>query len=125
MDEAEYYRSVLDNLPGGFLSVDFSGRVVYGNSTAGRILHIPMPAVVGKPFRQALEPYPALCEVIAAALETHKTTLRAEVSIRHGDAEIVIGYSTLQVTSPQGKALGMGIIFQDLTLVARQRAARA
>lgn len=123
MDEAEYYRSVLDNLPGGFLSVDFSGQVVYGNATAGRILHIPMPAVVGKPFSEALEPYPALCEVIRSALQGHKTTLRAEVSVKHGDAEIIIGYSTLRVANPKGEDLGMGIIFQDLTLVARQRAA--
>lgn len=123
--EAEYYRSVLDNLPGGFMSIDLSGRVVYGNSMAGRILHIPMPAVLGRPYDQALEPYPALREVIRGALDTQKAVLRAEVSVRHGDAEIVIGYSTLQVVNPQGQVLGMGIIFQDLTLVARRKTARA
>lgn len=123
--EAEYYRSVLDNLPGGFMSVDLSGRLVYGNSMAGRILHIPMPAVRGRPYDEALEPYPALREVIRGALETHKATLRAEVCVRHGDTDIVIGYSTLQVVSPKGEVLGMGIIFQDLTLVARRKAVRA
>ena len=123
MNEAEYYRSVLDNLPGGFLSIDFSGTVVYGNAMAGRILHVPMPAVLGKPYDQALEPYPALRDVIRGALETHQTTLRAEVSVSHGDARIVIGYSTLQVVDRQGQVLGMGIIFQDLTLVARRRVA--
>lgn len=123
--EADYYRSILDNLPGGFISVDFSGKVVYGNSMAGRILHIPMPAVLGKPYDQVLGPCPALREVIRSALETHKTVLRAEVSLLHGDAQIIIGYSTLQVTDRQGQTLGIGIIFQDLTLVARQRAARA
>jgi hypothetical protein len=43
----------------------------------------------------------------------------------HGDTEIVIGYSTLKVINREGRLLGVGIIFQDLTLVARQRAARA
>ena len=33
-DEAEYYRSILDNLSGGLLSVDLQGNVVYGNETA-------------------------------------------------------------------------------------------
>src|SRR5579885_1476754 len=116
-DEAEYYRSILDNLTGGFLSVDLSGRVVYGNPTAGRILHIPMGAVAGKPYRQALEPYPALCDVIAEALESRRVAHRAEVSVMHGDTEMVIGYSTLLVRTPKGVDLGVGIIFQDLTLV--------
>jgi PAS domain S-box-containing protein len=122
-DEADYFRSVLDNLTGGFLSVDLAGQVVYGNPTAGRILHIPMGAIVGKPYRQALEPYPALCEVIAAALESHQVVHRAEVSVLHRDTEMVIGYSTLIVRNREGKDLGVGIIFQDLTLVLRRKLA--
>ena len=124
-DEAEYYRCILDNLTGGFMSIDLSGKVVYGNPMAGRILHIPMPAVVGKPYDQVLEPYPALREVIRGTLDTHKTVLRAEVTILHGDVNIVIGYSTLQVRTPQGQTLGIGIIFQNLTLVTKQKAARS
>jgi PAS domain S-box-containing protein len=119
-NEAEYYRSVLDNLGGGFLSVDLEGRVVYGNPTAGRILHLPMTAVLGKPYAEALAPYPALCGVVRSALETLTTAHRAEVSILHGDAEIVIGYSTFQVRTPAGERLGVGVNFQDLTLIARR-----
>ncbi len=124
-DPAEYYRSILDNLTGGFISVDLTGLVVYGNPTAGRILHIPVGAVLGKPYDQALAPYPALCEVIREALRTHATVHRAEVSIAHGDAEMTIGYSTLQVRTPKGEYLGLGIIFQDLTMVLAKKAARA
>ena len=123
-DEAEYYRSVLDNLGGGFISVDLAGNVVYGNATAGRILHIPMGAVMGKPYDQALSPYPALCAVIRSALETHTTVRRAEVSVLHGDAKMVIGYSTLQVRTRAGEYLGIGINFQDLTMVLNQKASR-
>ena len=121
----EYCRSILDNLPGGFLSVDLSGTVVYGNAVAGKILHIPMDAAVGRQYREVLEPYPALREVVRGVLETGKTVLRAEVSLMHGDTEIVIGYSTLKVVNREGKLLGVGVIFQDLTLVARQKAGRA
>lgn len=119
-DEAEYFRCVLDNLTGGFLSVDLAGLVVYGNPTAGRILHIPMPAVVGKPYEDALAPYPALCGVIRETLRTRATVHRAEVSVQHGDAVIIIGYSTLQVRDRAGESLGIGIIFQDLTLIPRK-----
>lgn len=121
-NEAEYYRSVLDNLTGGFLSVDQAGRVVYGNPTAGRILHIPIGAVVGKPYRVALEPYPQLCDVIAGILESRKAVHRAEVSVRHGDSEMIIGYSTLLVRTPAGEDLGVGVIFQDLTMVLKKKA---
>ncbi|MDE2511015.1 MAG: PAS domain-containing protein [Elusimicrobia bacterium] len=116
-DEAEYYRSILDNLSGGFISVDLAGNVVYGNHTAGRILHIPMGAVLGKPYLQALAPYPALCDVLRAALDTHKIVHRGEISAKHGDAEMIIGYSTLQVRNSGGEYLGVGVTFQDLTLV--------
>ncbi|MFI5363517.1 MAG: PAS domain-containing protein [Elusimicrobiota bacterium] len=122
-DEAEYFRSILDNLSGGFLSVDLAGSVVYGNQTAGRILHIPMAAVLGKPYVQALAPYPALCEVLRAALADHAVVHRAEISAMHADIEMIIGYSTLQVRNRAGTHLGIGIIFQDLTLVPRRRPA--
>jgi PAS domain S-box-containing protein len=123
-DEAEYYRSILDNLGGGFLSVDLDGVVVYGNQTAGRILHIPMGAVLGKPYEQALAPYPALCAVLRTALTTHAIVRRAEVSAMHSDTEMIIGYSTLQVRNGKGEHLGIGIIFQDLTLVLRRKIAQ-
>jgi PAS domain-containing protein len=122
-NEAEYFRGILDNLTGGFLSVDLSGAVVYGNPMAGRILHIPIGAILGKPFEAALSPYPALCEVIKDALHTGKIVRRAEVSVLHGDAQMTIGYGTLQVIGSGGERLGVGITFQDLTLVAKAKVA--
>lgn len=120
-DEAEYYRSILDNLSGGFLSVDLEGVVVYGNQTAGRILHIPMGAAVGKPYEQALSAYPQLVAVLREALATHNVVQRAELTAMHGDAKMVIGYSTLQVRDRSGAHLGIGITFQDLTLILARK----
>ena len=121
--EAEYYRSSLDNLTGGFLSVDLQGAVVYLNPMAGRILHLAdLKVLVGKPYTGALAEFPALCEVVREALRTHKTVHRAEVSVCHGDKPMVIGYSTLQVRNPHGEYLGTGIIFQDLTFIQGSKA---
>jgi nitrogen fixation/metabolism regulation signal transduction histidine kinase len=120
-DEAEYFRSILDNLSGGFLSVDLSGLVVYGNQTAGRILHIPMGAAVGQPYEKALASYPELVAVLRDALSTHKVVHRAEISAAHGDARMLIGYSTLQVRDRAGAYLGIGITFQDLTLILARK----
>jgi nitrogen fixation/metabolism regulation signal transduction histidine kinase len=114
-DESEYYQSVLDNLTGGFLSVNLQGVIVYVNPMAGRILHLPdITALIGKPFGPALSSWPALCAVISEALATHKTVHRAEMTVAHGDAPMVIGYSTLQVKNRKAEYLGIGIIFQKL-----------
>lgn len=120
-EEAVYFRSILDNLSGGLLSLDLEGRVVYGNQTAGRILHIPVGAVLGKSYEEALASYPALCAVLKDALVSQKAVVRAEVEATHGDARMVIGYSTLQLRSAAGERLGVGIIFQDLTMVLRAK----
>lgn len=121
-DEREFFQSVLDNLPGGFLSVDLEGFVIYINPMAGRILHLSdVPALAGKKYAAALPGFPALCEVVREALSTHKTVYRAEVSVLHGDAPLIIGYSTLQVKNRKGEYLGIGIIFQDLTCVVRKK----
>ncbi|PIR19040.1 MAG: hypothetical protein COV48_04195 [Elusimicrobia bacterium CG11_big_fil_rev_8_21_14_0_20_64_6] len=117
---AEYYRSILDNLTGGFLSVSLDGLVVYINPTAGKILHLPdIGALIGKNYTAALDAFPALCAVVRDALSTHQTVHRAEVPVLHGDSPLIIGYSTLQVKNRGGECLGLGIIFQDLTFVQR------
>ncbi|MDP3541744.1 MAG: PAS domain-containing protein [Elusimicrobiota bacterium] len=118
---AEYYQSILDNLTGGFLSVSLDGAVVYVNPTAGRILHLKdLAALIGKDYAAALGAFPALCAVVRDALATHQTVHRAEVSVLHGDAPLIIGYSTLQVKNRAGEYLGLGIIFQDLTFVKKK-----
>ncbi|MCM2305276.1 MAG: hypothetical protein NDJ72_11270, partial [Elusimicrobia bacterium] len=77
-------------------------------------------ALLGKNYAAALEGFPALCEVVRGALETHQTVHRAEVSVLHGDSPLIIGYSTLQVKNRAGEYLGLGIIFQDLTFVKKK-----
>ena len=120
-DDSEYYQSVLDNLTGGFLSVNLQGLVVYINPMAGRILRLAdISALIGHPFATALAGWPALCAVIQDALATHKTVHRAEIAVMHGDAPLVIGYSTLQVKNRKAEYLGIGIIFQDLTFAVRK-----
>ena len=115
-DRFEYYQSILDNLTGGFLSVDLQGTVIYVNPTAGRILHFPdVNKLIGMEYHQALVNFPALMEVVRDVLATHKTVQRAEVNVLHGDAPLTIGYSTLQVKNRRGDYLGLGIIFQDLS----------
>ncbi len=121
-DEAEYYRSVLDNLSGGFLSVDHDGRIAYMNPTAGRILRLgDVSQLPGRPYPAVLTAFPALVQVVRDALDTGKTVHRAEVQVLHADVPMTIGYSTLQVKNRSGESLGIGVIFQDLTLALSKK----
>lgn len=121
-DTVEYYRGILDNLSGGLVSVDLAGKIIYMNPMAGRILHITdTQKLIGKFFEKSLLTYPALCEVIAETVKTHKTVHRAEVSILHGNTPLIIGYSTLQIKTPKGEILGIAVIFQDITFASCEK----
>jgi len=118
----EYYQCILDNLTGGLISVDMSGRVVYVNPTAGRILHVDdIPACLDKKYDVAFEGFPALKEVIKETMESGKTVRRAEISIMHASTPLVIGYSTMHVRSAGGKELGITVVFQDISFVGSKK----
>lgn len=120
---AEFYRSILDNLTGGLVSVSLDGSVAYINPMAGRILHLPEVApLLDKKYGEVLSGFPALCDVVGEALRTRRTVHRAEITVMHGDKPLVIGYSTLQVKNADAEILGIAIIFQDLTFVAQRKA---
>ncbi|MFH1619249.1 MAG: PAS domain-containing protein [bacterium] len=123
-DTAEYYKSILDNLTGGLVSIDMDGEIIYINPTAGKILHMADPhQFIGRQFKKAFMDFPALCDVIIETLKTHKTVHRSEVSILHGNTPLIIGYSTLQVKNGKGTLLGIAVIFQDITFAAAPKKA--
>ncbi|HBB66874.1 MAG: hypothetical protein A2X28_10250 [Elusimicrobia bacterium GWA2_56_46] len=114
----EYYQCILDNLTGGLISVDMSGTVVYVNPMAGKILHWDEAhKCLGCDYARAFDCFPALKGVIAEALETGKTVRRAEISIMHANVPLIIGYSTMRVSSHDGRELGVSVIFQDISFV--------
>ena len=118
----EYYQCILDNLTGGLISVDMSGKVVYINPTAGRILHIEdTPACLDTKYDFAFENFPALRDVIRETIESGKTVRRAEISIMHASTPLIIGYSTMHVRGVDGKEMGVTVIFQDISFVGAKK----
>ncbi|MDA8132892.1 MAG: PAS domain-containing protein [Elusimicrobia bacterium] len=117
----EYYQCILDNLTGGLISVDMSGRVVYLNPMAGKILRMPADTCcTDKMYDEAFEGFPALIEVIKETLETGKCVRRAEISVMHANTPLVIGYSTMLVKNHEGAELGVTVIFQDISFVTKK-----
>lgn len=114
----EYYQCILDNLTGGLISVDMSGKVVYVNPMAGKILHWDeVHKSLESDYNKAFAGFPALHQVIKEALETGRTVRRAEISIMHANVPLIIGYSTMHVKNHEGRDLGVTVIFQDISFV--------
>ena len=114
----EYYQCILDNLTGGLISVDMTGKVVYINPMAGKILHWDgIRECMDCGYENAFKDFPALKTVIHEAIATGKTVRRAEISIMHANVPLIIGYSTMHVKNHEGRDLGVTVIFQDISFV--------
>ena len=121
-NSVEYYQCILDSLTGGLISVDMSGKVVYVNPMAGKILRWDEAhKSIGSNYAKAFEGFEALKSVIKEALETGKTVRRAEISIMHANVPLIIGYSTTHVKNHGGKDLGVTVIFQDISFVSAKK----
>lgn len=117
----EYYQCILDNLTGGLISVDMKGKVVYMNPMAGKILHMPPETCCSdKSYGEMFDAFPALNEVIRETIDSKKCVRRAEISILHANTPLIIGYSTMLVKNAAGGELGVTVIFQDISFVARK-----
>lgn len=117
----EYYQCILDNLTGGLISVDLKGKLVYMNPMAGKILHMPPETCChDHPYEKVFEGFPALKDVIKETLDTGQCVRRAEISIMHANTPLVIGYSTMLVKNHEGAELGVTVIFQDISFVAKK-----
>lgn len=117
----EYYQCILDNLTGGLISVDLKGKVVYVNPMAGKILHMePETCCHDKDYAEMFDAYPALKDVIRETIDTKKCVRRAEISILHANTPLMIGYSTMLVRNQKGEELGVTVIFQDISFVAKK-----
>ena len=117
----EYYQCILDHLTGGLISIDLTGKVVYLNPMAGKILRMDSENCCRDvQYDEAFCDFPALMSVIKETLETGRCVRRAEISIMHANTPLIIGYSTMLVKNHEGKELGITVIFQDISFVGKK-----
>jgi PAS domain-containing protein len=109
-----YNASILDNLSGGFLAVDLQGRLMICNPAARRILEVNGD-VTDVPVEKALPQLPELATVLRQTLSSKQIVRRKELDWTYQDKKRRLGYSTLLIQDPQGRFVGAGITFQDLT----------
>jgi len=117
---------ILRNIGSGILTVDDSGRLLYVNPTAGRLLGLDADAAVGRPMSETLETLaPGLLRALERTMRDRVRINRGEASILRDGRVIAIGLTTMTIDSgrePSG--VSATAIFQDITDNKRLEALR-
>ncbi len=95
------------------MAVDERGRVGVFNPAAGRVLGVPVEAVLGRDLEtlHAPEPLAAMAHVLREARRTSSAASRREVAVATPQGERILGY-TVSVLGDEGAT---AIFFTDLT----------
>lgn len=116
MDSEQFLNIALRNMPGGLIFVDVQGRIRGVNEMARKILGIKEEVETGAPCHKALSDHPHVYRVLLSTCENLKAVNRQELNTRKADGEhLTLGYGTLILRNPQGKPIGVGMTFQDIT----------
>jgi GAF domain-containing protein len=106
--------STINNLSGGFIGSDMEGRVIFFNPKASEIFGVGQE-YLNKPVVELFQLCPDIVGAIGDVLKQNKTVRRQEFKCKVNGAEKVIGYSSINIKGVDGKIIGAGVIFQDIT----------
>lgn len=112
-----YLKTVVDGLKAGLIVTDPEGNVAIINPRARQLLNVidelpegrklPLDAI-GARFPELMR---LICELVKAAVHIP----RAEIKLKSGEKETLIGYSSAPIKGPDGELSGITLLFQDIT----------
>lgn len=106
--------STINNLSGGFIGSDMEGKVIFFNPKASEIFEVGQE-YLGRPVVELFQLCPDIVGAIGDVLKQGKTVRRQEFSCLVNGKKKVIGYSSINIKGVDGKIIGAGLIFQDIT----------
>jgi len=106
--------STINNLSGGFIGADLEGKVIFFNPKASEIFEVGAE-YLNKPVVELFQLCPDIVSALGDVLKQGKTVRRQEFKCKVNGKEKVIGYSSINMKGVDGKVIGAGIIFQDIT----------
>ncbi|OGS08132.1 MAG: hypothetical protein A2270_03570 [Elusimicrobia bacterium RIFOXYA12_FULL_51_18] len=106
--------STINNLSGGFIGVDLEGKVIFFNPKAKEIFAVG-DEYLNKNIITLFNLSPDVVGAIGDVLKQGKTVRRQEFRYSVNGAVKVIGYSSINIKGVDGKVIGAGVIFQDIT----------
>jgi PAS domain S-box-containing protein len=116
MDAHQFLDIALKNLPGGLIFVDLQGKVRGINQMAQRLLSLREEIEPGTECHKAFADHPKVVKVLLSTCQSLMAVNRQELTSRDADGEkLVLGYGTLILKNPEGRPIGVGMTFQDIT----------
>ncbi len=106
--------STINNLSGGFIGSDMEGRVLFFNPKASEIFEVGQE-FLNKQVADLMQLCPDIVTAITDVLKQGKTVRRMDFKCSVKGKEKIIGYSSINIKGVDGKVIGAGIIFQDIT----------
>ncbi len=106
--------STINNLSGGFIGADLDGKVIFFNPKAREIFEVGQE-YISRPVVELFQLCPDVVGAIGDVLKQGKTVRRQEFRCKVNGREKTIGYSSINIKGVDGKIIGAGVIFQDIT----------
>lgn len=110
---------VVASIPSGLMTVTTSGIIAFANPAACEIFGSDAAELVGRPLTDLDLFSPEEWERVRELIVTDRVVRGESERVRRGEEEVVIGYAVTPLTSLDGEAAGVTVIFQDLTEVKR------
>lgn len=106
--------STINNLSGGFIGSDMNGKIIFFNPKAKEIFAVG-DEYVGKSIFDLASLCPEFVTRLGEVLKLGRTVRRQEVKCEVKGKTKIVGYSSINIKGVDGKNIGAGVIFQDIT----------
>ncbi len=106
--------STINNLSGGFIGTDLDGKVIFFNPKASEIFEVGQE-YLNRPVVELFQLCPDIVSALGDVLKQGKTVRRMDFKCKVNGKEKVVGYSSINIKGVDGKIIGAGLIFQDIT----------
>ncbi|MGE4492958.1 MAG: PAS domain-containing sensor histidine kinase [Syntrophotalea sp.] len=121
-----YMEIVLRNITAGVVAVDRGGFLTTVNKSAEKLLNTSASKVLGKNFREVLEPeyLPLVKDILRDLMETGKDHVSKQVTIPIQENKLTLMVNVTTLRDENGEFMGTVVVFDDLTqLIKAQRMA--
>jgi PAS domain-containing protein len=119
-----FKEAILSSLSAGLLVLDLKGRVLAINPSGRRILSLKSDHDEENPplMKDFLSEFPELIRLLESITASSPTpTARKELPLPIKGAPAVLGYSSVPLTTNDGKCIGAALLFQNITSFVKKQ----
>lgn len=119
----EYNEYILASMPSGVISCDTNGVITHFNEAAASFFRVNATSVVGKPYSDALSPFPVIVRMVYSALnqESETSLLETELDIP-GGGRVWLSLDCSLLRDRDFTTRGAMVLISDLTGIKKLEA---